>query len=132
MTVEDSLSSIINRDWKAASGFVSYLLEQENGQWLEFWLLVEQYKATSPLEERRRFADTITTRFLRMQSPQCLSVDSEICSRTECSLTPRNAAGDAFEEVQTAVWKKITHWYASYRIQNINPKNGRRSRYLRK
>jgi len=128
MTVEDSLSSVINRDWKAASAFVSYLLEQEHGQWLEFWLLVEEYKSMSPLEERRRFADTLTSRFLRMQSPQFLPLDSEICSRTECCLTPRNAAGDAFEEVQTAVWKKITHWYASYQIHTLNPKNDRKKK----
>ena len=111
---DDTLSLVLEKDAKEANAFAVYLEESGEAAYLQFWLLVEVYRRTWPLEKRASMGKELFECYLTPTVPTFLRLDDNIRQDVAGALTPRNAAGDVFLEAHKAVWNVLTHLYAIY------------------
>lgn len=114
-TIEDVLSGA-----PSCSNFLSFLQQNYQAEYLEFWLLAEKFKHTDEVSDRKVLGSKMFDLYFNESSPRCLAIDRAFTEGLEVELSL--ARTELFVKSQRAAYIQLRQSFSSYMNSDVYKK----------
>ena len=114
-TIEDVLSGA-----PSCSNFLSFLQQNYQAEYLEFWLLAEKFKHTDEVSDRKVLGSKMFELYFNESSPRCLAIDRAFTDGLEVELSL--ARTELFVKSQRAAYIQLRQSFSSYMNSDVYKK----------